>query len=279
MTPPPADRLGPLVARLRRAGCVFAEEEAALLLEDAPAEAVLEARAARRCAGEPLEQVLGWAAFDGLRVTVAPGVFVPRRRSELLAREAVARAARAQEAALRRGSRAVVVDLCCGSGALALAVAARVPGAEVHAADLDPAATACAAHNLRGLGGVAAGAGGGRRVHTGDLFTALPGGLRGRVDVLVVNAPYVPRDEVALMPPEARDHEPLLALDGGSDGLAVHRRVAAGAREWLAGGGVLLVETSERQARGTEAACRAGGLAPSTVHDDALGAAVVVALA
>nr|WP_255514883.1 hypothetical protein [Quadrisphaera sp. INWT6] len=116
-------------------------------------------------------------------------------------------------------------------------------------------------------------------MHTGDLFDALPRGLRGRVDVLVANAPYVPRGEVALMPPEARDHEPLLALDGGGDGLDVHRRVAAGAREWLSPGGVLLVETSARQAEGTAEACRAGGLAPSTVHDRALGAAVVVALA
>jgi release factor glutamine methyltransferase len=271
----PDHRLDALVVRLRRAGCVFAEEEAALLLEDAPSDAVLEVRAARRCAGEPLEQVLGWAAFAGLRVAVAPGVFVPRRRSELLAREAAARAARAQEGALARGRRAVVVDLCCGSGALALVVAAAVPGAEVHAADLDPAATACAAHNLRGL----AAAGGDGRVHTGDLFDALPHDLRGRVDVLVVNAPYVPRDDVALMPPEARDHEPLLALDGGGDGLDVHRRVAAGAREWLSPGGALLVETSARQAEGTEDACRAGGLVPSTVHDPALEAAVVVALA
>jgi len=272
----PGDLVGPLVARLRRAGCVFAEEEAALLLEDDPPEAVLEARAARRCAGEPLEQVLGWAAFGGLRVAVAPGVFVPRRRSELLAREAVGRAARAQEAALVRGGRAVVVDLCCGSGALALVVAVRVPGVEVHAADVDPAATACAAHNLQGLEGAGAGS---RRVHTGDLFAALPPDLRGRVDVLVVNAPYVPRDEVALMPPEARDHEPLLALDGGGDGLEVHRRVAAGARGWLSPGGVLLVETSARQAGGTEDACRAGGLVPGTVTDEVLEAAVVVALA
>jgi len=269
-------RADALVARLRRAGCVFAEEEAALLLEDDPPRAVLEARAARRCAGEPLEQVLGWAAFAGLRVAVAPGVFVPRRRSELLAREAVGRAARAQEAARARGGRAVVVDLCCGSGALALVVAVRVPGAEVHAADVDPAAAACAAHNLRGAAGGSAGSG---RVHTGDLFDALPPDLRGRVDVLVVNAPYVPRDQVALMPPEARDHEPRLALDGGGDGLDVHRRVAAGARSWLSPGGVLLVETSARQAEGTEDACRAGGLAPSTATDEVLEAAVVVALA
>lgn len=273
MTPEVA--LEALAARLRAAGCVFAEEEAALLVEDAPSDAVLEGRAARRCAGEPLEQVLGWAAFAGLRVSVVPGVFVPRRRSELLAREAAALAAAAQETARTSGGRAaVVVDLCCGTGALGLAVATAVPGVEVHAADVDPVATACAAHNLREVAG-----GAGDRVHTGDLFDALPDRLRGRVDVLVVNAPYVPRDEVALMPPEARDHEPLVALDGGTDGLDVQRRVAAGARAWLAPGGALLVETSARQAAGTERACRAGGLAPRTVHDLELEAVVVVALA
>src|SRR3954462_3557379 len=102
-----------VVARLRAAGCVFAEDEARLLLAGAAPDA-LDALVARRVAGEPLEPLLGWAEFCGLRVAVAPGVFVPRRRTEALVEEAVA--------LFRPG--AVVVDLCCGSGALGLAVAA-----------------------------------------------------------------------------------------------------------------------------------------------------------
>ena len=170
-----------VVARLRAAGCVFAEDEARLLLAEAGPGA-LEALVARRVAGEPLEHVLGWAGFCGLRVAVAPGVFVPRRRTEALAEEGVA---------LSRPG-AVVVDLCCGSGALGLAVAASVADVELHAADVDPAAVACARANLAGVGG---------RAYAGDLFGALPGELRGRVDLLLANVPYVPSDAIALMPP------------------------------------------------------------------------------
>ncbi|PWJ52689.1 release factor glutamine methyltransferase [Quadrisphaera granulorum] len=266
-----------LVGRLRAAGCVFAEEEAALLLEDSPSPAALEQRVLRRETGEPLELVLGWVAFAGLRVGTAPGVFVPRRRSELLVREGLAalasRAVRADAA--RLGRAAVVVDLCCGTGAvgLAVAVAAARQGVrvELHAADVDPVATACATQNLHDVDGA--------RVHTGDLYAALPERLRGRVDLLLVNAPYVPTAAVALMPPEARDHEPLTALDGGDDGLDVHRRVAMGARTWLADGGVLLLETSAPQAEGTLAACRAGGLAAIAVTDHDLEASCALARA
>lgn len=268
------------MARLRAAGCVFAEEEAALLLAEGSSAAALEERVRRRERGEPLELVLGWAEFAGLRVGTAAGVFVPRRRSELLVREGLAvLAERRSAAAGGPAAPAVVVDLCCGTGAvgLAVAVAAARSGApvELHAADLDPLATACAAQNLarHPTGPLAA------HAHTGDLYAALPAQLRGRVDLLLVNAPYVPTDSVALMPPEARDHEPLTALDGGSDGLDVHRRVAAGAREWLAPGGALLLETSEQQEAGTAAACLSGGLRPVVVHDDDRGAACVLARA
>ena len=250
MSPPPA-----VVARLRAAGCVFAEEEAALLTEAAGSAAELGALVARRVDGEPLEQVLGWAAFCRLRIAVAPGVFVPRRRTEFLAREAIART--------RPG--AVVLDLCCGSGALAAAIAAAVPGVELHAADVEPAAVQCARRNLPGA-----------QVYEGDLFAPLPPELRGRVDVLVANVPYVPAGEVALMPPEARDHEPRQALDGGADGLDVLRRVAAEAPAWLAAGGWLLSEVSERQAATAVAVLTAAGLTAHTAEDDDLGATVVL---
>ena len=100
---PPAPDDAAVVARLRAAGCVFAEEEARLLLAEAQSPAGLEALVRRRVAGEPLEHLLGWAEFCGLRIMVTPGVFVPRRRSELLV----------HEAATLAPSRAVVVDLCC----------------------------------------------------------------------------------------------------------------------------------------------------------------------
>jgi release factor glutamine methyltransferase len=248
-----------LVARLRAAGSVFAEEEADLLTAAAASPAELTALVARRVAGEPLEQVLGWTAFYGLRVQVEPGVFVPRRRTELLAREAIATAYPG----------AAVVDLCCGSGAVGLAVATHVPGVELHAADVDPVAVRCARRNLAALG----------QVHHGDLFDALPAALRGHVDVLVVNGPYVPTDAIALMPPEARDHEPARALDGGPDGLAVLRRVVAEAPRWLAPGGRVLVECADRQTAAIMAAVHGAGLRPRLVHDDEVEALVAVGVA
>lgn len=246
------------MARLRAAGCVYAEEEAALLQGTGATGAVLEALVARRAAGEPLEQVLGWAEFAGRRVRVAPGVFVPRRRTEAMAALAVR--------LLADHPAPVVVDLCCGTGALALVVAEQVPGAEVHAADLEPDAVACARLNLPRSS-----------VHEGDLFDALPRRLRGRVDVVTCNAPYVPTGSIALLPPEARDHEHRVALDGGVDGLDLHRRVASAVPDWLAPGGVLLLETSEGQAGGSVAACEAAGLEAEVVTSPGTGSTVVAA--
>ncbi|MEU3980796.1 putative protein N(5)-glutamine methyltransferase [Streptomyces sp. NPDC026672] len=229
-----------VVAALRAAGCVFAEDEAELILAAARTPAELAAMVDRRVSGLPLEQVLGQAEFHGLRIAVEPGVFVPRRRTEFLVDQALAQAPDAS----------VVVDLCCGSGAVGAALAAALGPVELHAADVDPVAVRCARRNLAPFGG---------RAHTGDLFDALPAELRGRVGILAANVPYVPSDEIALLPAEARDHEPLTALDGGPDGLDVLRRVAAAAPDWLAPGGCLLVETSERQApRAAEEFTRAG---------------------
>jgi release factor glutamine methyltransferase len=243
-----------LVARLRAAGCVFAEDEARLLTAAAVTPAELEDLAGRRAAGEPLEHLLGVVEFHGLRVAVGPGVFVPRQRTAALVDRAVdaARAARA-----RTGRAPVAVDLCCGCGAVGLALATAAELAELHAADVDPAALPHARRNLAPVGG---------RVHGGDLYDALPGRLRGRVDVLVVNAPYVPTGALALLPPEARLHEPRVALDGGHDGLDVHRRVAADAPAWLAPGGVLLAEAGEDQAPVLAAVLAAAGLR-ADVHD------------
>ncbi|MFB7086960.1 putative protein N(5)-glutamine methyltransferase [Streptomyces sp. NPDC056296] len=246
-----------VVAALRAAGCVFAEDEAELVLGAARTAGELNALVDRRVAGLPLELVLGWAEFRGLRIAVTPGVFVPRRRTEFLVTEALAHAPDA----------AVVVDLCCGSGAVGAALAAALDRPEVHAADVDPAAVHCARGNLADAGG---------RVYAGDLFDALPATLRGRVDILAANVPYVPTGEVALLPAEARDHEPLVALDGGTDGLQVLRRVAAEAPRWLAPGGCLLAETSERQAPAAVDAFTRAGLTTRLAVCEELYAHVVI---
>jgi release factor glutamine methyltransferase len=247
--------MGAIVDRLRAAGCVFAEDEARLLIASADTPDELERLVSRRVDGEPLEYVLGWAEFCGLRIAVEPGVFVPRHRTEFLVAHAVA----------MTQPDAVVVDLCCGSGALGAAVAAREPSVHLYAADIDPAAVSCARRNVRGP------------VFCGDLFDALPVQLRGRIEVLLANVPYVPTGEVALMPPEARDYEARLALDGGRDGLDVLRRVAVGAAEWLAPGGSVLVETSHAQSASARAIFGAAGLQARVVGDDD-GATVVIGL-
>ncbi|WP_234005490.1 putative protein N(5)-glutamine methyltransferase [Arthrobacter sp. PGP41] len=254
-----------IVSALRAAGCVFAEDEAGLLIREAPGPAALADWVGRRTSGEPLEYILGWAGFDGNRIALEPGVFVPRRRTQLLVDEAVGLLQCGRFPAPR-----IVVDLCCGSGAVGAAIARRVPGAELHAADVDPEAAKCARRNVGPVGG---------RVYEGDLFAALPPGLQGRVRVLAVNAPYVPTDAIRTMPPEARHYESRIALDGGADGLHFHRRVAAGARDWLSSEGHLLIETSEQQAEGTASVVAAAGLAVRTVRSDELDGTVVIGAA
>jgi release factor glutamine methyltransferase len=245
-----------LVDRLRAAGCVFAEDEAVLLTKAAADDqARLETLVARRVAGEPLEYVLGYAEFAGIRVSLDPGVFIPRRRSEFLVRSAIHRYVPG----------AVVLDLCCGSGAVGAAIAAGVGDIELYATDIDPVATRCAARNVPGT------------VFTGSLYDPLPESLRHRVDMIVVNPPYVPSAEIPLMPAEARDHEPLATLDGGADGLDVLRRAVREAPRWLATGGLLLAETSERQADRAAAAIADAGLRPKTLSDDELNATVLLA--
>ena len=251
-----------IIRRLRAAGCVFAEDEAALLADAADDPAELEALVERRASGAPLEHLLGWAEFAGLRIELDDGVFVPRRRTAFLARQAV-------ELARSVGARPVVLDLCCGSGAIAAVLAAELDDVELHAAELDPVAVRCARRNVPPD----------CPVYEGDLYAALPGSLRGRIDVLVANVPYVPSDSVALMPPEARLHEPRVALDGGADGLDVLRRVAADARAWLAPGGHVLVETGEEQEPAAQAAFAAGGLTPRAVTSESDYATVVIGTA
>lgn len=255
----PASTEPALAARLRAAGCVFAEEEAALLTMEAPNAEALEDMVRRRLTGLPLEQILGWTGFCGLRVPVAPDVFVPRRRTELLAALAVS--------ILTGTVGAVAVELCCGSGAVSLAMARRTrPQPELYAVDIQPASVRRAAVTLAGLATVLA----------GDLFAPLPVALRGRVDVVVANAPYIPTAALDTMPREARDHEPAITRDGGSDGLDLLRRIVAAAPGWLRPDGCLLLECSEAQAEAVAGIMLSHGFSPEIVRREETDATVAV---
>jgi release factor glutamine methyltransferase len=260
----PSDR-SVIVSTLRDAGCVFAEEEAELLMTAAQTPGELDDMVKQRAAGRPLEYLLGWVEFCGLQIAVEPGVFRPRPRTEFLVDEAVALARRADSPA---GQPTVVIDLCCGSGAVGVALVAALPAVELSAVDLDPGAVRCARRNVAPAGG---------QVYEGDLYEPLPATLLGRVDLLVANAPYVPSEEIELMPPEARLHEPRMSLDGGADGLDILRRVITSAPRWLAPSGYLLVESSKRQAPQLVEALAGTGLIPRVATSDELGATVVVA--
>ena len=203
-----------VVARLRAAGSVFAEEEARLL--DGNEELI-----ARRIAGERLEHVLGWTEFAGLRIEVDPGVFIPRPQTEALA-----------EVAAQLEPR-IAVDLFAGSAAIACVIKARNPQARVIAGELDPVALACARRNGLRYG---------VEVVSADVDAGLPPELAGQVDVITANVPYVPSGELEFVP---HDGEPESTLDGGADGYAWLRRAAKAAPRWLRPGGVLLSEIPE----------------------------------
>lgn len=294
------------MATLRAAGCVFAEEEAAQLLGAAGGDAAtLDRLTRRRVAGEPLEHLVGHVDFDGHRMVLAPGVFIPRQRSVWLVDLAEAhltgadRATGVRDAPCglvdetpesqpigmgRRDPRhpPVVIDLGCGAGALGAAIgwrrtgsAAVGPTLRLHATDRDARAVACAATNLGAVPGLAA------TTSAGDLFAPVPADLAGRVDVVVANLPYVPSAARALMPGESRDHEPASTTDGGPDGLDLVRRAAGAATTWLRPGGMLLVETGDART-GQDAAAAAAfteaGLTARIHHDPERGATAVAGL-
>lgn len=261
LQPQPADEL---VAALRGAGCVFAEQEAALLRQAARSPGALTRLLAQRVDGTPLEYLLGWAEFRGLRVAVDHGVFVPRQRTAFLVDTALERTA------ADAGDRRTVVDLCCGSGALGLAAATALQAGgvdvQVVATDIDATALACARRNIATVGGTV--------VH-GDLYGGLPDALLGRVDLLLANTPYVPTAMIARMPPEARDYEPRTALDGGADGLDVLRRVAQDAPRWLSPRGGLFVEISTGQVDTAISILRRAGLVPDIARSEDYDATVI----
>ncbi|MFD7308937.1 peptide chain release factor N(5)-glutamine methyltransferase [Promicromonospora sp. NPDC059942] len=219
---------------------------------------------ARRAAREPLQHLTGVAPFRHLELAVGPGVFVPRPETEEVAQVAIDEAAKVVG---ERGG-AVVVDLCTGSGAIALAVATEVPGARVHAVELDKDAHAWAARNVDSLSAVAAGldpatAAGPQadpesaperivRLVKGDARTALYG-VDGTADVVVSNPPYVPSDAVPV-DPEVAEHDPAVALYGlGPDGLEVPRGITDAAARLLRAGGLYVMEHAEVQAEAARA--------------------------
>jgi len=218
----------PLVARLRAVGCVFAEEEAAEIRRVLRDPDAMESVVAARAAGMPLEQALGRARFAGMDLELAPGVFVPRRRAEAIVDAAVAARPRAR----------LVADLGTGNGAIAAALTERMPLADVHAADLDPAAVAVARRN---------GARVGFDVHRGDWWEALPPSLRGRIELATAYLPHVPTARLDHIPRDFREHEPELAVHGGADGLDPLRAVLAGMSAWTAPGGAFVTLVAEEQ--------------------------------
>ena len=246
-----------IIDRLQSEGCIFAEEETQLLVSEADNKEDLIQMVEKRASGIPLEYVLGFTKFCGLRIKVEQGVFVPRQRTEFLVLQA---------SALTRVCD-IVVDLCCGSGAVGAVIANNLKKILLHSADIDPSAVRCASHNLTNIGG---------QVYKGDLYQALPNSLRGRVNVIVANVPYVPTAAIELLPQEARLYEPIIALDGGKDGLDLQRKVAEEASNWLAPGGYLLIETSERQAAQTLEIFKNAGLAAKIERDEELDATVVI---
>jgi release factor glutamine methyltransferase len=226
---------------------------------------------ARRVAREPLQLILGTAPFRSLELACSPGVFVPRPETEIVAGLAVGVAQRVNSSA------PVVAEPCTGTGAIACAIAAEVPGARVLATDRDPAAVDLARHNAdRVRRGVAGPPGFARAasltVQTGDLLEPLDPALRGHLDVLVANPPYLPAGDRDSWAPEVADHDPDAALVGGVDGHEVVDRLLALATRWLAPGGTVILEIDERRSADAAAVARDVGLGDVEVARDLTGA-------
>lgn len=234
----------------------------------------LEALVARREAREPLQLVLGAAAFRTIEVVCRPGVFIPRPETEVVAGVAI-------DAARAAGPASVVVEPCTGTGAIACSLLAEVPGVRVVATDLDPAATALARENLArtaaGAAGVAGAAAGATwEVLDGDLLAPVDPALRGHLDVLVANPPYLPAADRGSWQPEVADHDPDAALVGGRDGHEVVDALLAAAATWLAPGGLVVVEIDERRGAAALAMAARVGLVTARLVTDLAGAARAV---
>ncbi|MCC5946822.1 MAG: peptide chain release factor N(5)-glutamine methyltransferase [Nitriliruptoraceae bacterium] len=257
--------------RLRTAGLPSPDADARWLVEHVDGvvgdpvgcgAALLDGLVARRLAREPLQLILGKAAFRTVEVAVAPGVFIPRPETEVVAGIAI-------DAARAAGGRPRVVEPCTGTGAIACSLLAEVPGVEVLATDVDPAAAALATRNLA----VVPAAHGARgEVRHGALLDPVDPAWRGTVDVLVANPPYLPAADRGSWQPEVADHDPDRALVGGEDGHEVVDALLALAAAWLRPGGTVVLEIDER--RGSDALAQAArlGLIDARVERDLTGA-------
>jgi release factor glutamine methyltransferase len=218
---------------------------------------------ARRAAGEPFPFLTGSIEFYGLRLEVRPGPFVPRPSSELTVARAVKR--------LRRRRRPVAVDVCTGSGPIALAIADEIPNGEVWGADIDSEGIEQGRRNARKLGIPNV------TFRKGDMYAALPRRLRGAVDVITGHIPYVPFEELDDLPTEVRNYEPVFTLsDRSSDGLGLIRRATLEAPEWLKPGGWLLLEISDDLAGKVQKICKRAGFASTRIASDEDGLSIVV---
>lgn len=264
----PRELLKLLAADMAAAGVPDAEVDASLLLSHVTGqnpmnlrldswsqvsltdETAFRALCQRRMTRTPLQYLTGVQSFLGRDFHVDERVLIPRPETELLAERAIA--------ALRTHESPAALDLCCGSGCLAVSMALGVPRANVHAADLSEGALAVTRLNADRLGAQLT-------LHQGDLWDALPAGLA--FDVIVSNPPYIPAADCLELQEEVR-REPMMALDGGADGYDFYRRIAAEAPRFLRPGGTLLMEVGFDQAQGVMALCRAAGFAFVTAHED-----------
>lgn len=232
-----SERPDELVAALRSAGCVFAEEEAAILRESAGSAAELGRWVSARVDGTPLEHLVGWVGFRDQRLCVGPGVFVPRQRTRLLADIAVDAVEAAGECPPQASAPPVFVEAFAGVAPIAAMVRAECSRADIHVTDIDEEALRYARTNVADPVGI----------HVGPVLAGLPDRLRRRAAVIAAVPPYVPIGDAELLPREARDFEPSIALLGGEDGLDAARELIRQASLWIAPSGRLLLELHSAQ--------------------------------
>ena len=264
----PRELLKLMAAELTASGVPDAEVDASLLLSHVTGknpmnlrldswsqvsladEEAFRALCEKRKTRTPLQYLTGVQSFLGRDFHVDERVLIPRPETELLAERAIA--------ALNARPSPAALDMCCGSGCLAVSMALGVPDAEVHAADLSEGALAVTAQNAERLHAQVT-------LHQGDLFGSIPEGMR--FDVIVSNPPYIPAADCLELQEEVL-REPMMALDGGADGYDFYRRIAEEAPRFLKEGGVLLMEVGFDQAQGVMELCRAAGFRNVVAHED-----------
>lgn len=217
---------------------------------EAPEMERFQALCEKRCQRIPLQYLLAGQPFLGRSFYVDERVLIPRPETELLAERAIA-------ALQKAGPRALALDVCCGSGCIAVSMALGVPEAEVHACDLSSDALAVTRQNAETLGASVA-------LHQGDLFGAIPDM---RFHVIVSNPPYIPSNDCLTLQAEVM-REPAIALDGGADGLDFYRRIARDGLRFMHPGGTLLLEVGFDQAKAVAALLKEAGWRDIAVHED-----------